>query len=75
MRKNIVIITLIAALWAVVCHGQSYEQMSRMDIKSLVDLGTRRLVEQNKPEEALRLSALPWADTVAALAMRTNSSV
>ena len=58
MRKNIVIITLIAALWAVVCHGQSYEQMSRMDIKSLVDLGTRRLVEQNKPEDALEAFSL-----------------
>ena len=55
---KIVVSILFALLWPFLCHGQSYEQMSRMDIKSLVDLGTRRLVEQNKPEDALEAFSL-----------------
>ena len=51
--KKIVVSILLALLWPFLCHGQSYEQMSRMDIKDLVGLGTRRLVEENKPDQAL----------------------
>lgn len=51
--KKIVVSILLALLWPFLCHGQSYEQMSRMDIEDLVGLGTRRLVEENKPDEAL----------------------
>lgn len=51
--KKIVVSILLALLWPFLCHGQSYEQMSRMDIEDLVGLGTRRLVEENKPDQAL----------------------
>ena len=51
--KKIVVSILLALLWPFLCHGQSYEQMSRMDIEGLVGLGTRRLVEENKPDQAL----------------------
>ena len=51
--KKIVVSILFALLWPFLCHGQSYEQMSRMDIKDLVGLGERRLLEENKPDQAL----------------------
>lgn len=51
--KKMVVCILLALSWSFLCHGQSYEQLSRMDIKDLVGLGTRRLVEENKPDQAL----------------------
>lgn len=53
MRKLVFIFALVAGWLCSMAAVPSYEDMSRMGIKELVDLGTAFLVKQNKPEQAL----------------------
>ena len=53
MKRLFFILALVAGWLCSMAAVPSYEDMSLMDIKKLVDLGTTFLVKQNKPEQAL----------------------
>lgn len=53
MRRIILSFVLFSVFSVLLCHAQSYEQMSKMNIGELVSVGTEQLTKVNKPKQAL----------------------